>query len=255
MSPALALLAAAAAQAEPICADRPAKATAVCTVPAGRFQLESTAAGWSLTSIGATRAELLTIGASAFKFGLSATSDLQLSVTPYARLAITQFGERSRASGFGDMSVRYKQRLTGESSSVQVGAIAFVKLPTAAKSLGNNKVEGGLALPISFAVGGPVTMTLGPEADLLADAMGSGYHVAAVNVANLSAPVAPRLTVSGELWNSLNFDPAGTVQQTSADAAVAYAVSNDLQLDAGANVGLTRDTPDLEFYAGASIRF
>jgi hypothetical protein len=255
MSPVLALLAAAAARAGPICADRPAKATAVCTVPAGMFQLESTAAGWSLTNIGATRAELLTIGASALKVGLSATSDLQLSVTPYARATVTKSSQRSRATGFGDMSVRYKRRLTGESSPVQVGGIALVKVPTAARGLGNNKVDGGLAVPISFAVGGPVTMTLGPEVDLSADAMGSGYHAAAVNVVNLSAPVASRLTVSGELWNSFNFDPAGTVRQASADAALAYAVSSDLQLDAGANVGLTQDTPDLELYAGASIRF
>ena len=49
--------------------------------------------------------------------------------------------------------------------------------------------------------------------------------------------------------------PAGTVKQASADAALAYAVSNRLQLDAGANLGLTRETPDVELYVGASVRF
>jgi hypothetical protein len=39
------------------------------------------------------------------------------------------------------------------------------------------------------------------------------------------------------------------------DGALAYAMSDDLQLDIGGNLGLTRDTPDLELYVGGSIRF
>ena len=255
MSPALALLVAASAEAAPICTDRPAKANAVCTVPAGRIQLESSAADWSVTMFGGTRAELVTIGASVLKIGVSASSDLQLGVTPYARLTVRQFGQRSRASGFGDLAVRYKHRLTRDSASVQVGTIAFVKLPTAADGLGNSKVEGGLAVPISFALAGPVTATLGPELDVLADSIGDGHHFAVVNLLNLSAPVAPRLTIAGELWTNSNFDPAGTAKQASADAALAYGVSDNLQLDGGANFGLTRSTPDVELYVGTSIRF
>jgi hypothetical protein len=72
---------------------------------------------------------------------------------------------------------------------------------------------------------------------------------------NLSAPVAPRLTIAGELWTNSNFDPAGTAKQASADAALAYGVSDNLQLDGGANFGLTRSTPDVELYVGTSIRF
>ena len=255
MSAALALLLAAAVETTPICTDRPAKANAVCTVPAGMVQLELSLADWTLAKLGPTRAELVTAGTSLLKLGLSGSSDLQLGLTPYAWLTVSEFGQRSRASGFGDLTVRYKQRLTSASSPLQAGVIAFVKLPTAAHGLGNGKVEGGLAIPASFAAGGPLTLTLGPELDLLADADGKGRHLALANVVNLSAPVAPRLTIAGELWTNLNFDPAVTVKQASADAALAYALSNDLQLDAGANLGLTRDTPDIELYAGASLRF
>jgi hypothetical protein len=41
----------------------------------------------------------------------------------------------------------------------------------------------------------------------------------------------------------------------SADGAVAYLVRDDLQLDAGANFGLNKQTPDIELYAGISKRF
>jgi hypothetical protein len=243
------------AEQAPICADRPMKANAVCTIPAGRLQLETGMIDWNLAKSAGTRIELLTVGASVLKLGISETADLQLGFAPFAQLTVKQAGSRSRVSGVGDVTLRYKQRLTRDQARVQVAAIPFVKLPTAAKGLGNNKVEGGLAVPISFAVAGPITMTLGPELDALADADGSGRHVGLVNLLNLSAAVAPRVTIGGEIWGSWNLDPAGTIRQASVDAAIAYAASHTLQLDLGANLGLTRQTPDVELYAGASILF
>lgn len=251
------LAAAAAVQAEqaPICTDRPTKANSVCTVPAGKVQLESNAAGWSLTRADGIRSELVTIGSSFVKLGLSDRSDLQVGFTPYARLTVKQAGSRDRVSGFGDVVVRYKHRLTNDGAKAQVGVIPFVKLPTATRGLGNDTLEGGLAVPVSFALAGAVTMTLGPELDLLADSDGNGHHVAMVQLVNVGFPVADRLSLAGELWTNVNFDPAKTVKQASADAALAYAVSNIVQLDLGANLGLTRTTPDVEISAGASIRF
>jgi hypothetical protein len=54
---------------------------------------------------------------------------------------------------------------------------------------------------------------------------------------------------------NLNFDPGGRIDQASADVAVAHALSNAVQIDLGANLGLTSATPDLEIYAGLSFRF
>jgi hypothetical protein len=58
-----------------------------------------------------------------------------------------------------------------------------------------------------------------------------------------------------EAWTSQNFDPLGTVRQYSLDADIAYLLNNDTQLDAGANFGLNRATPDAELYFGVSRRF
>jgi hypothetical protein len=249
-------VAALAQQAEeaPICTDRPTKANAVCTVPVGKWQLESSVAGWGRIEDGGTRADVWTIGSSFLKLGLTDRSDLQIGITPYVRVKTKVDGNKSSVSGFGDITVRYKHRLTDEGAKVQVAAIPFVKLPTAGGDIGNGKVEGGLALPVSMAVG-KATMTFGPEADLLADADGNGRHIAVVNLVNLAGPVAPGLTLIGELWTATNFDPADTVTLASADAAVAYAVNNNLQLDLGTNIGLNRHTPDVELYAGISVRF
>jgi hypothetical protein len=199
------------------------------------------------------RSEYLTVAPSVVKFGLSDHSDLQVGFTPYAHLQVKGAGTSSHTSGFGDVVVRYKHRLSRDGAPVQFGLIPFVKLPTASQGLGNDKVEGGLALPIGFSLGHSITAVIGPEADWLAD--GHGHHFGVVNLINLSGPIAPRVTFAAELWSNYNFDPGGTVRQASADAAIAYLATKTLQLDAGINFGLTKDTPDVEVYAGSSVRF
>lgn len=239
----------------PICTDRPTKANAVCTVPVGKWQLESSAASWSRTEADGAETKVLTLGSSVVKIGLSDRSDLQVGFTPYVHSETRAGGIISTASGAGDLTVRYKHRLTPDEARVQVALIPFAKLPTADGDIGNGKVEGGLAVPISISTGGPVSVVLGPEVDLLADADGEGRHLALVNLVNVSAPVAKGLTLYGELWTMTNFDPADNVTQASANAALAWLASDRVQLDMGANVGLTRHTADLELYAGASVRF
>lgn len=239
----------------PICTDRPAKANAVCTVPAGKWQLESSILGWSRSEAGGAKTKAFSLGSSILKFGLSERSDLQAGFTPYVRITSEAGGIKSSASGAGDLTVRYKHRLTADSAPVQVGLIPFIKLPTADQDVGNGKVEGGVAVPVSIATGSPVTVVLGPELDLLADSDGSGHHAALVNLVNVSGPIAKGVTLYGELWTMRNFDPSGPVTLASADAAVSYAVGRDLQLDVGANFGLTKYTPEAELYLGVSWRF
>jgi hypothetical protein len=64
-----------------------------------------------------------------------------------------------------------------------------------------------------------------------------------------------RFTISGELWGAWDFDPSGTVRQYSLDGAAAFLLSNNVQIDAGVNFGLNRNTPDVELYSGIAFRF
>jgi hypothetical protein len=243
------------AEEAPLCTDRPTKANALCTVPAGDWQLESQAIGWSRIEAGGTETRTVALGSSLVKLGLSDRSDIELGFTPYVRVETRAGGLRSNVSGVGDLTLRYKRRLTADGAPVQVGLIPFVKLPTADRDIGNGKVEGGLAAPIGISTGSPVALTLGPELDLLADGDGGGHHAALVNLVNVSGPVADGVTLYGELWTMTNFDPAKTVTLASADAAIAYLVSPRFQLDLGANLGLTKYAPDMELYFGLSLRF
>ena len=76
-----------------------------------------------------------------------------------------------------------------------------------------------------------------------------------VQVASLGWQLTDTLALSGEIWSQWDWDPAGTVKQASTDVSAAFLATNRVQLDAGANVGLNRETPDLELYAGFSVLF
>lgn len=241
---------------EPICADRPGKASATCAAPAGHLQIETGLIDWSVERSAGARSAQLVIGATAFKYGIGDRAHVELDLAPFARTTTRAADGRDRASGIGDLLVRYKRRLTTNDAPVAVSLYPFVKLPTANHAIGNGKVEAGLAMPISYAIpDSRLAITLGPELDWLADQDGRGRHAAMVQVVSLGVAATPRLSVSAELWRASDWDPAGTGHQASADASLAFLLSEDSQIDGGGNFGLNRDTPDVELYAGISRRF
>jgi hypothetical protein len=248
--------AAEAADLQPICATRPGKSTAPCTVPAGHFQLETGLADWSLQKAGGERDTSVAIGETSVKYGLTDQSDIELDVTPWQHATSRAGGMNESASGFGDLVASYKQGLTSGDAPLQLALLASVKFPTAKRPLGNGKWEAGLLAPILYTIGkSPFSINLTPELDWAADADGHGHHVAMAQVASLGFQANDKLSLSAEIWGQWDWDPAGTARQASADGSVAYLVSSDVQLDAGANFGLNRDTPDVEYYTGLSVRF
>jgi len=252
----LLLPAAAHADEQPICASRPGKSTPACTVPAGRLQLETGLADWSVQKADGDRDTSLAIGETTFRYGLTDRSEIALDMTPWERSASRAAGMHDGASGFGDVVASYKQLLTAPDAALQVALLPSVKIPTAKHSLGNGKWEGGLLVPILYTIGkSPFSINLTPELDWAADADGHGHHAAMAQVASLGFQANDKLSISGDLWGRWDWDPAGTARQYSADGSVAYLVNNDLQLDAGANFGLNRNTPDVELYGGISKRF
>jgi hypothetical protein len=247
--------AALAADEQPICADRPGKANPTCTVPAGMIQIETGLVDWVHDSSGGITTDSTAFGATAFKYGLSSRWNVEIDVAPYNSLRIAGGGARQFSSSFGDLVLRSKYRFTS-GDGIQVAMNPAVKIPTAAAPIGNRKWEAGIAFPIDYSIPhSAFSVTLGPELDWLADGDGNGHHAAMAQVIGVGWQVSSKVNLSAELWGQWNWDPAGTTRQSTADAAIAYLVNNNVQLDAGANFGLNRDTPDVEVYTGVSVRF
>jgi hypothetical protein len=251
----LAVSTAAAADEQPICADRPGKANPTCTVPAGMVQIETGLADWVHDRSDGLTSDSLALAATAFKYGLSDRWNVELDIAPYNWMRVHGGGFRQSDTSFGDIFIRSKYRFTS-GDGIQVAMNPAVKIPTADHVIGNGKWEAGIAFPIDYSIPkSPLSVTLGPEFDWVADSDGHGHHAAMAQVIGLGLQASEKLNLSAELWGQWDWDPAGTTRQATADVAAAYLVNKDLQLDVGANFGLNRNTPGLELYTGVSVRF
>ncbi|NYE30363.1 hypothetical protein HDE78_003332 [Rhodanobacter sp. K2T2] len=238
----------------PICTDRPTKANATCTVPQGSWQLETDIGNTTHDQHGGVSTDTLYYLNPYFKYGLNDHQDIEINWAPAIRVRTKDDGRNRSVSGAGDVYVRLKSRLFSD-DTVSMSLIPFIKAPTASHDLGNDRWEGGLVAPIGVALPRGFSLTLGPELDLLADSDGHGHHAAVTGLVNVAHPLTSRLSLAVELWAQDNRDPAGTIRQRSADAALIFLVNPTLQLDAGANFGLNRSTPDSQIYLGLSHRF
>lgn len=239
----------------PICTDRPTKSNFACTVPKGLIQIEADGFNWLQGSSGGARTDQLLFTNPTFKYGVSHSSDVQLNWVPFITVrSRVAAGRVTTLSGVGDVTVRFKQRLTSTDGAFQLAILPFVKLPTAKLGVGNGKVEGGVAVPVNISVPGGWTFTLGPQLDVLADFDGNGRHAGFTGLINIAKQFG-KFTFYNEIWTSQNFDPGGKVSQYSYDVSLAWLPQPTLQFDIGANVGLNRQTPDLVTYFGISTRF
>ena len=154
----------AAGDAAPICADRPSKSTGPCTVPPGHAQIETGLIDWSRDTSGGVRTDLVVLGSSLIKYGISGRADVELGITPLETLHLRSAGSSERHSSVGDLLLRVKYRLTAAGAPVEVALDPFTKVPTANRRLGNGKLEAGFVAPISAQLGtGPLTLSLDPE--------------------------------------------------------------------------------------------
>jgi hypothetical protein len=241
------------------CTDRPTKSNFPCTVDAGHFQYESDVINWSYAHTGGVTTNTYLFTNPTLKLGLTNTIDAELNIVPAERIFTKSSLGRSSIGGAGDLFLRTKVNLAGpEGGDFQLTALPYVKLPTAKPGIGNKVVEGGLIVPVSFGLPSDFTLLLDPEIDILRNALNSGRHANFASLANLGHALSESVIGYVELFGSVNDDPSGTVKQASLDLAVAWVVSEKvpgLQLDLGANIGLTSATPKVQAYAGISQRF
>lgn len=243
------------AQTDTICTDRPTKGNAPCTVPAGRLQIESDLWNFTQDTADGARSRAESYVSPVFKVGLTSSSDLQVGVPLWTTISNFDRGRKASASGVGDLTVRYKRRLTSTDEKLQVGIIPFIKLPTASRKLGNGAWEGGVIVPVTIGLVDGINLNLGPEVDILADTDGSGHHAQLVGLAALSTTLPKGFGASVELWTAQSLEQGRRGQRYSFDAAFTYQSRPDVLLDLGVNIGLNKQTPDTQLYIGASKLF
>jgi hypothetical protein len=240
-----------------ICTDRPTKSNYACTVETGHFQYETDLFNATAYTSGGSSTETWLILNPTLKYGIAPGIDIEGSFSPLVLVrAQDDAGGSSEITGASDLIVRLKYQFAGiGGSTLQASVLPYVKAPTARPAIGNGAWEGGILMPVNYKLTDTITLTTVPELDMLKNDLDDGRHVSTAQLVNIGFALPANFTLYAELWGSWNFDPAGTVEQFSADAAIAYAVTPYFQIDTGLNFGLNASIPDVQGYVGISQKF
>ena len=241
--------------------DRPDRTESPYTVDAGHFQVELDAFSFSYDkhnpSKDSTRVESLTIAPVNLKVGLCNHTDFQLIIEPYVsvRTDDRSTGTVTKNRGFGDITARLKYNFWGnDGGTTAFGVMPFVKFPTNQDGVGNDAFEGGIIFPLGVSLPADVSMGLMTEFDFIEDGDGSGYHPEFINTITFSRNLIGNLGGYVEFFSAVSTE-SGSDWVGTFDFGFTYAVTEDIQLDAGVNIGVTRAAEDYNPFLGISWRF
>lgn len=227
--------------------DRPDKTESAYTVDKGHFQAEIDLwnMGFSKDEAGAT-SRGGNIGLINAKMGLTDASDLQVILQPLA--------QEGSETGFGDTIIRFKQNLFGASGQEPwaFALMPYVKLPTQVAKLGESKTEGGLIALYASTLADEIGFGAMLEWDRVANA-DAGYHNEWVQTVTFSHDIFGELGGYAELYSMFSSE-AGATWASTFDFGFTYGIAQNVQLDAGINIGLTDAAEDLNPFLGLSFK-
>jgi Putative MetA-pathway of phenol degradation len=235
--------------------DRPDQTETPYTVDAGHWQLELDLVNYTFDREAGVRTEAWNVAPINLKLGLTQNSDLQLMFDSYSVERVRAGGVTTRIRDWGDLTVRLKVNLWGNDAGLTAGALMpFVKIPLEIGDAGNDLIEGGLIVPVAFELPGGWWLGVMTEVDAVADEESNSHHAEWINSITVGHALTSKLNGYVEFFSLYSFE-SGADWAAQFDAGLTYAVTDDIQLDAGCNFGLTDAAPDIQPFVGVSIRF
>jgi hypothetical protein len=241
--------------------DRPDKTESPYTVDAGHFQFEmdvvSLVSDHDDSDGGDLRTRAYAIAPINVKAGLCHNVDLQIVFDTYNRVRVEDRVANTvdRRSGFGDITARLKINFWGnDGGKTAFAAMPFLKFPTNQDGLGNDSVEGGVILPLAVELSGGWGLGLMTEVDFLRNTADDGYEVSFINSITFSHDIGGKLGGYVEFFSEISTE-RGSNWVGTLDLGLTYGLTNDVQLDAGINLGLTDSADDLNPFVGISWRY
>jgi outer membrane putative beta-barrel porin/alpha-amylase len=241
--------------------DRPDKTESAFTVDAGHVQIEGDA--FTHTHHRQTRNDAdhrvgrYAIGPLNLKVGLLNRVDLQVVLDNYnhVRTEDRVTDSVTKQSGFGDVTSRLKVNLWGnDGGKTAVALMPFIKAPANQDDLGNQAVEGGLILPLAVQLPGGWTMGLMTELDFNEDGDAGGGHAESINSITFGHDIVGKLAGYMEFFSAVSTE-ADSPWVGTIDLGFTYGLTDNIQLDAGVNLGITDSADDVSTFVGFSIRF
>ncbi len=237
--------------------DRPDQTESPFTVDAGHVQFEMDFATFTQDRADGTRTRTWNVAPFNVRVGLLNDLELSLVFDSYLHGRSEDRAARTTAtaSGVGDFTARLKLNLWGNDGGRTAFAILpFVKFPTNTGGLGNRAVEGGVLFPLSVKMPGGFGLSLETGASFNQNDDSGAYHAEVVNSISIDHAIAGRWSGYVEFFSSVSTQRhspwIGTV-----DVGLEFAVTENVQLDCGCNVGVSHGADDFNPFAGLSVRF
>lgn len=266
VSPRFFLLLAAAAAATPafandegrdLCPDRPGLGTPACTVEPGAVVLEIGLADWTLDRTADSRTDSWSFGDALLRTGLTPSLEVQIGWTMlgHVRERDRATGETHRRTRTGDVTLALRQNLSNpDGSGFSVALMPYATLPLGGSGVGAGDWGAGLIIPASVELG-VLSLGVTPHIDSAVDEDGDGRHLAYGSVVGIGFGVSGDVSMAAEVSLARDRDPGGRTTEALAGLSAGWQPDADSQWDMGANVGLNRDSPDVELYFGYARRF
>ena len=229
------------------------------TVDAGHFQVEMTLVSYTadrdLSNSGTLRRDAWAFAPITLKAGLLNQLDAQLGLEPYQLVYEREGTNRVTRRGFGDTTVRLKYNFWGnDGGRTAFAATPYVKFPTSQDGIGNRGVEGGLILPLAVELPSAFYMGLTTRFDAVRNEDKPRYHAEFVN------SIAFGHDLFGHLFGYVEFFSAVSTERDAPcvgtfDTGLIYELTENVQLNAGVNIGVTHSADDWNAFVGMAWRY
>lgn len=243
--------------------DRPDKTESPHTVDAGHFQMETGVLAYTYDrrnpDYSGNSVHGYSVASSLLKVGLANYWDFQVGIDPYIhnRTYDQATNTTEVADGFGDVTLRMKFALLGnDSGKFAFGVMPFVSIPTkTGDAIGSDYYSAGIIFPFSvelpkdWGIAGMTQATVAHN-----ELSASGYHPEFINTLSLSYGITDRLGSYLEFYSEVS-NEKGVPWVGTVDAGTTFAVTDNIIVDAGINMGVTRSADDYNPFVGFSWRY
>jgi len=237
--------------------DRPDQTESPFTVDAGHVQFEMDFATFTQDRADGIRTRTWNVAPFNVRVGLLNNLELSLVFDSYlhARTEDRAGHTATTQSGVSDFTARLKLNLWGnDGGKTAFALLPYVKFPTNSDHLGNRAVEGGLLLPLSIELPAGFGVSLETGASFVQNDDDRAYHAEIVNSISIDHAIVGKLSGYVEFFSSVSTQRdqpwAGTV-----DAGLLFAVTENVQLDCGCNIGVSKGADDVNPFVGISVCF
>jgi hypothetical protein len=244
--------------------DRPDTTESPFTVDAGHIQIETNLFGYtrSRADIDGAVSDTYELATTNIRIGLTNNAEVNVVWQPYAivRTRPKDPVTTLRDSGIGGLDLRAKFNLWGNDTFDKTGSalalLPYVTLPTDRyNGISPEHVEGGLIVPLNLKLSDKIGLGLNGGVSWIKSSAEDGYHAEYLASASVAYEWTDKLGTYYEIAARFNVDDPRGSEVVVLGTGLTYAITDNLQLDAGVNFGVTSASDRINPFIGVSRRF